>query len=112
MLRKEVNLSMEGGVQFWKVNILILFKSLFCFFREDLGLSVPAGKLKKTEWRFSACCLSLQLWASLAGPGDRNSWILALALASLVPQFPSLYRGMGLPFLHPAPNLVEKVGPA
>lgn len=109
MLRKEVDLYMEGSVQFQKVNILIFFKSLFYFFKEDLVFSDPAGSLRKqsgVSLPFPAA-LGLPYWTCGQGSLDPD-------IGSGQPRasFPSLYRGIRLPFLHPSPDLVEKVGPA
>lgn len=109
MLRKEVDLYMEGSVQFQKVNILIFFKSLFYFFKEDLVFSDPAGSLRKqsgVSLPFPAA-LGLPYWTCGQGSLDPD-------IGSGQPRasFTSLYRGIRLPFLHPSPDLVEKVGPA
>lgn len=97
MLRKKVNLPL-GRVQFQKVNILIFFLIPICFFKEDLVSSVPARSLRKQK------SVSPRAAFPAAGPGDRDACTLAFAQASSVPPSPSLYRVVGLPFLHPPPH--------
>lgn len=99
MLRKEVNLYIEC-VRFHKVSILVFKKSLSVFQR-GFGVLSLSWELKKAERHFSTCSRARSARPP-AGPGDGDARILASARVDAMLQFPSLRRGVGLPFLHPS----------